>query len=102
MAIVTTLPALDLLHCLQNIEHQQGRVRTGERWVARTLDLDLLIYGYQQISVPDLIVPHVGLPKRSFVLYPLYEIAPQLRVPGKGRIADLIAQCPRAGLKRLI
>jgi len=101
MAIATTLPALTLLHCLQNIEHEKGRVRTGERWGARTLDLDLLLYGDQQIAVPDLIVPHAGLSERSFVLYPLYEIAPQLRVPGKGKLADLVAQCPPAGLKRL-
>lgn len=101
MAVVTTLPPLDLLRCLQKIEHEQGRVRTGERWGARTLDLDLLLYGDQQIAVPDLIVPHAGLSERSFVLYPLYEIAPQLRVPGKGQLADLVAQCPPAGLKRL-
>jgi 2-amino-4-hydroxy-6-hydroxymethyldihydropteridine diphosphokinase len=101
MAIATTLPALALLRCLQNIEHDQGRLRTGERWGARTLDLDLLLYGDQQIAVPDLIVPHAGLSERSFVLYPLYEIAPQLLVPGKGKLADLVAQCPQAGLKRL-
>jgi 2-amino-4-hydroxy-6-hydroxymethyldihydropteridine diphosphokinase len=101
MAIATTLPALDLLRCLQHIEHEQGRIRTGERWGARTLDLDLLIYGDQQITVPDLIVPHPGLSERSFVLYPLFEIAPQLHVPGKGKLADLLAQCPLGGLERL-
>ncbi len=101
MAIVTTLPPLDLLRCLQKIEHEQGRVRTGERWGARTLDLDLLLYGDQQITVPDLIVPHAGLSERAFVLYPLSEIAPQLLVPGKGKLTDLLAQCPLAGLRRL-
>ena len=101
MAIATTLPALDLLHSLQRIEHEQGRVRTGERWGARTLDLDLLLYGDQQIDVPELIVPHVGISERAFVLYPLFEIAPQLRIPGKGKLADLLTQCPLDGLKRL-
>lgn len=101
MAIATTLSALDLLHSLQRIEHEQGRVRTGERWGARTLDLDLLLYGDQQIDVPELIVPHVGLSERAFVLYPLFEIAPQLRVPGKGKLADLLTLCPLDGLKRL-
>ena len=101
MAIVTTLPPLDLLRCLQKIEHDQGRIRTGERWGARTLDLDLLLYGDALIAMPDLIVPHAGLSERAFVLYPLSEIAPQLLVPGKGKLKDLLAQCPLAGLRRL-
>lgn len=101
MCIATDLPPMDLLHRLQGIENDQGRVRKGERWGARTLDLDLLIYGDQKIEMPDLIVPHVGIAERSFVLYPLYEIAPQLVVPGKGDIATLVAKCPLNGLKRL-
>jgi 2-amino-4-hydroxy-6-hydroxymethyldihydropteridine diphosphokinase len=101
MAIATDLPPMDLLRCLQNIENNHGRVRTGEQWGARTLDLDILIYGDQKIDLPDLIVPHKGMADRSFVLYPLFEIAPQLVVPGKGHIADLVAACPLAGLKRL-
>lgn len=101
MAVATDLPPLDLLHGLQKIENDQGRVRTGVRWGARTLDLDILIYGDQKIDQPDLTVPHKGLADRSFVLYPLFEIAPHLVVPGKGRVADLVAACPLAGLKRL-
>jgi len=101
MAISTNLSPMDLLRCLQSIENRHGRVRNGERWGARTLDLDLLIYGDRQIDLPDLSVPHVGLAERSFVLYPLYEIAPDLLVPGKGSLADLKANCPLAGLKRL-
>jgi 2-amino-4-hydroxy-6-hydroxymethyldihydropteridine diphosphokinase len=101
MAVVTTLPPLDLLRCLQKIEHEQGRVRNGERWGARTLDLDLLLYGDALRAMPDLIVPHAGLSERAFVLYPLSEIAPQLLVPGKGKLTDLLAQCPLAGLRRL-
>ncbi|MDD5461470.1 MAG: 2-amino-4-hydroxy-6-hydroxymethyldihydropteridine diphosphokinase [Methylococcales bacterium] len=101
MAIATDLPPLDLLQGLQKIENDQGRVRTGQHWGARTLDLDILIYGDQKIDQPDLTVPHKGLADRSFVLYPLFEIAPHLVVPGKGRVADLVAACPLAGLKRL-
>jgi 2-amino-4-hydroxy-6-hydroxymethyldihydropteridine diphosphokinase len=100
LAIATRLPPLALLQHLQAIEHEQGRVR-GERWGARTLDLDILLYGNQCIDLPDLIVPHVGLTQRAFVLYPLYEIAPQLAVPGKGALQDLLAHCPLAGLTRL-
>jgi 2-amino-4-hydroxy-6-hydroxymethyldihydropteridine diphosphokinase len=101
MAISTDLAALDLLHCLQKIEHEQGRIRTGERWGARTLDLDLLLYGEQQINLPELIVPHPEISNRAFVLYPLQEIAPTLVLPVLGAIEHLIAQCPAAHLKKL-
>ncbi len=101
MCIATSLPPMDFLHRLQQIENDQGRVRKTERWGARTLDLDVLVYGEQMIELPNLIVPHVGIRDRAFVLHPLYEIAPELLIPGKGNIADLLAQCPMNGLKRL-
>ncbi|MGZ5026152.1 MAG: 2-amino-4-hydroxy-6-hydroxymethyldihydropteridine diphosphokinase [Methylobacter sp.] len=101
MSVETGLPPIDLLRCLQRIENEHGRVRKGERWGARTLDLDMLIYDDRLIDLPDLIVPHPGLAERAFVLYPLFEIAPQLIVPGKGNIADLLAQCPMNELTRL-
>jgi len=101
MAIATDLSPLELLKILQGIEHEHGRVRNGERWGPRTLDLDLLLYGDQQIQVPDLTVPHVGIAEREFVLYPLYEIALDLTVPGKGSLSDLVANCPLRGLQRL-
>ncbi|MGZ8165138.1 MAG: 2-amino-4-hydroxy-6-hydroxymethyldihydropteridine diphosphokinase [Methylobacter sp.] len=101
MAVETHTPPVNLLRCLQAIENEQGRIRKGDRWGARTLDLDLLMYGDQQIESPELTVPHPGLAERSFVLYPLAEIAPHLSVPGKGNIADLIVKCPLNGLRRL-
>ena len=101
MCVATDLLPMDLLRCLQNIENDHGRVRKSERWGARTLDLDVLIYGDQEIDLPDLTVPHKGLDERSFVLYPLFEIAPKLVVPGKGSIADLVAKCPLSGLRRM-
>ncbi len=101
MAIRTVLSALDLLRRLQVIENQQGRIR-NERWGARTLDLDILLYGEQQIHSAELIVPHVGIAERAFVLYPLQEIAgDHLLIPGKGLLKDLLACCPLAGLQRL-
>jgi 2-amino-4-hydroxy-6-hydroxymethyldihydropteridine diphosphokinase len=101
MAIKTDLSAIELLRCLQQIELDHGRVRKDERWGARTLDLDILLYGQQIIDQPDLIVPHYGLAERAFVLYPLQEIAPELEVPGKGEMAELLASCPLDGLVRL-
>jgi 2-amino-4-hydroxy-6-hydroxymethyldihydropteridine diphosphokinase len=100
MCVATDMLPLDLLRGLQSIENIQGRVRKGQRWGARTLDLDILLYGDQIIELSDLIVPHPGLANRAFVLYPLYEIAPELRVPGKGLIADLLAECPMDRLKK--
>jgi len=100
MAISTVLSPLDLLHHLQTIENNHGRVR-AERWGARTLDLDLLLYGQQQISLPDLVVPHVGISQRAFVLYPLQEIASDLEIPFFGFVKDLVALCPADGLEKL-
>jgi len=101
MAIETRLPALELLYCLQKIELDQGRERKDERWGARTLDLDILLYGKQVIQQPDLIVPHYGMAERAFVLYPLQEIAPSLQVPRLGDISTLVQHCPLDGLVRL-
>jgi 2-amino-4-hydroxy-6-hydroxymethyldihydropteridine diphosphokinase len=100
MAVTTELSPLELLRALQAIENSHGRVR-AERWGARTLDLDILLYGEQVIELPDLTVPHIGMTERAFVLYPLYEIAPHTIIPNKGRLVDLLEHCPLAGLTRL-
>lgn len=96
MSLQTALSALDLLDCLQSIEQQQGRVRGAERWGPRTLDLDLLLYGEQSFDLPRLKIPHPGLHERSFVLYPLYEIAPTLVIPGHGALKTLLQHCENA------
>lgn len=100
LEISTTESALELLHCLQSIENNHGRVRK-QRWGARTLDLDILLYGAESINLPNLIVPHTGMPERAFVLYPLYEIAPMLIIPQFGSLETLVSACPLAGLKKL-
>lgn len=101
MAANTSLTPLALLKQLQSIENRHNRVRL-ERWGARTLDLDILIYGDRQIDSAELIVPHIGIAERAFVLYPMAEIAdPELFIPGKGLLSDLLARCPRDGLRRL-
>ncbi len=101
MAVNTSLKPIDMLRCLQQIENQQGRMRNDQRWTARTLDLDMLLYGDQQIDIPDLLVPHYGIADRTFVLYPLYEIEPELDIPGFGHISDLIANTPFDGLEKI-
>jgi len=98
--IETTLFAHDLLAKLQQIEQQQGRVRK-EHWGARTIDLDLLVYGLNQLNDEQLTVPHSGLALREFVLYPLAEIAPTLIIPTLEPMEKLLEQCPLNGLTRM-
>ena len=72
----TGLAERALLERMFAIERERGRVRRGSRrWAARTLDLDLLLYGDRRISEPDLIVPHPRLHERAFVLVPLCDLA---------------------------
>jgi 2-amino-4-hydroxy-6-hydroxymethyldihydropteridine diphosphokinase len=97
----TALAPQELLLALQAIEQTQGRVRTGQRWGARTLDLDLLLYGDEVINTDSLQVPHPGLAERDFVLVPLAEIAPDIVIPGQPALKQLIEHCPDYGLERL-
>ena len=99
-ALETRLSPLELLDALQVIEQQQGRIRLGERWGPRTLDLDLLLYADQQIHNDRLTVPHPGLGERNFVLYPLHDIAgDDLVIPGLDSLGHLLEVCPRQGLE---
>ena len=91
-----------LLRSLQALETRLGRVRdAGDRWGPRIIDLDLLVYGSLQRSVPGLNLPHPGIFERNFVLLPLCDIAPALQVPGQGVVAAMAAKLEHSGLKRL-
>lgn len=100
-AIDTTLLPEQLLDALQQVEQQQGRQRKDERWGPRTLDLDILLFGDLVINTERLIVPHYGLKQREFVLYPLAEIATNLRLPDGTVLSSLLAQVPLNGLQKL-
>ncbi len=93
----TPLPAPSLLAELQRIEQLHKRKRS-QRWAARTLDLDLLMYGDAVIRDPALQVPHPRLAERPFVLYPLFDLAPALQIPGVGPLRELLRACPRDGI----
>lgn len=80
-SFTTSMSPENLLDSLQVIENTHGRVRSGSQWTARTLDLDILLYGNHQIDTERLKVPHPWMTQRDFVLYPLYEIAPDLSLP---------------------
>lgn len=98
VALETALLPFTLLEALQHIEHQQGRQRTAQRWGARTLDLDLVLYGNEQQQNPRLHLPHPGLKERPFVLYPLAEIAPDLILPDGTPLSQLLQQVSDASL----
>ena len=91
--IETQLPPAALMQALLAIEARQGRTRQGPAGGPRTLDMDLLLYGQQQLSDDSLHLPHPRLHERGFVLYPLAEIAPDLKVPGRGEVSMLLARC---------
>lgn len=91
--IETPLAAEPLLDALQALEQAAGRQRQ-ERWGARCLDIDLLLYDQFDCASPRLRLPHPELSNRRFVLQPLAEIAPGLMLPGVGRIEDRLASLP--------
>jgi 2-amino-4-hydroxy-6-hydroxymethyldihydropteridine diphosphokinase len=99
-AVDTTLEAPALLAALQSIELRFGRERPY-RNAPRTLDLDLLLHGDQVLSTPDLTLPHPRLHLRAFALTPLAEIAPTLRLPGRGLVTALLPSVADQVIERL-
>jgi 2-amino-4-hydroxy-6-hydroxymethyldihydropteridine diphosphokinase len=91
-----------LLLSLQNLESSLGRVRTkGDRWGPRVIDLDILVYGTVQQTLPGLSLPHPGILERNFVLLPLREIAPSLIVPGQGVVRTLANRLGNEEIRRI-
>ncbi|MCO1334663.1 2-amino-4-hydroxy-6-hydroxymethyldihydropteridine diphosphokinase [Microbulbifer sp. OS29] len=96
----TALPPLKLLDQLQSIELAHGRERSI-RWGARTLDLDILLFGQSQIDLPRLQVPHPRMNERNFVLQPLAELAPEAELPGGESLQALLQSCPDNRLNKI-
>ena len=94
------LEPLDLMHELKLIERQHGRVQSTERWRARPLDLDIILFGDRSVNTEELVIPHPGLAKRSFVLWPLAELNEGLSIPELGSIQQLMENCDRLGIQR--
>jgi 2-amino-4-hydroxy-6-hydroxymethyldihydropteridine diphosphokinase len=89
----TDLAARALLDALLEIERAHGRDRAGvPPGGARTIDLDLLLYGSDRIDEPGLVVPHPRLHERTFALEPLAEVAPGLELPGHGPVEAVLAE----------
>jgi 2-amino-4-hydroxy-6-hydroxymethyldihydropteridine diphosphokinase len=101
IAVETTLAPRDLLARAHEVERALGRDRAHEqRWGPRTVDIDLIAYDELVMQEPDLVLPHPRLFERAFVLVPLAEIAPDLRIGGR-RIGDAAAQIDAQGIERL-
>jgi 2-amino-4-hydroxy-6-hydroxymethyldihydropteridine diphosphokinase len=91
--LATELPPRELLERLLDIERELGRNRATERrWGPRVIDLDLLLFGEEVIDERGLTVPHPHLADRRFVLEPLHELAPALRLPDGRRVVDLLRE----------
>lgn len=99
--VETALDAQVLLGELLTIEQQLGRRRDGQRWGPRVIDLDLLLHGDLRIDSADLVLPHPRMAERSFVLVPLAELAPELRIAGGASVVERLAMLDTTGCARL-
>ncbi|MDX1692599.1 MAG: 2-amino-4-hydroxy-6-hydroxymethyldihydropteridine diphosphokinase [Ketobacteraceae bacterium] len=99
--LLTELTAESLLDELKRIESDHLRTRGTVRWTARTLDLDLLLYGYENINTERLTVPHPRIAERNFVLLPLHDLDPGLTFPNGVCLTDLVQQTPQTGITPL-
>jgi len=99
--LLTRLSPEELLSELRALETSLGRQPPRERWGPRLIDLDLLVVGREVRATPELTLPHPGITQRDFVLYPLADLAPDLEIPGAGRVAALKARVENRGVSRL-
>ena len=91
------IPAIELLRYCQGVEAALGRERKGEK-TPRTVDVDVLLFGEEEIDEPDFGVPHQGI-SRAFNLRGLADLDPDLYIPGRGAVADGLADADLAGIK---
>lgn len=99
--MLTRLEPAALLAELKALEERLGRAKPAVRWGPRRIDLDLLVHGSARIDEPGLKVPHPGIAERAFVLAPLADIAPDLDVPGLGKVSSLLARVALSEVERL-
>jgi 2-amino-4-hydroxy-6-hydroxymethyldihydropteridine diphosphokinase len=97
LVAATSLPARAILDRGRAAEAAAGRAR-GERWGARTLDVDVIVYGNQASADPELTLPHPRAHERAFVLAPWHDVDPDAVIPGRGRVADLLAAVGSTGV----
>ena len=86
--VETDLSPADLLAACRRVEDALGRVRR-ERWGARTIDVDVLLFDARTVDEPDLVVPHPRLTERAFVVLPLLELDPDPILPDGRRVRNV-------------
>lgn len=96
----TALSAESLLDHTQRIELEHGRVRKEERWGPRTLDLDIMLFGYAVMHTDRMTVPHYDMKNRAFMLVPLLEIAPECCFPDGQSVTEILARLSQEGITR--
>ena len=95
VAVSTGTTPRQVLEICQSIEQSLGRERTGEYGAPRTCDIDVICYDDSVLSTPELTLPHPRAHEREFVLRPLCDIDPQLRLPGQAlTVSELLATLP--------
>jgi 2-amino-4-hydroxy-6-hydroxymethyldihydropteridine diphosphokinase len=99
--LLTVLEPETLLAALKDLESRLGRDRPAVRWGPRRIDLDLLVHGTSRSATDELQLPHPGIADRAFVLAPLAEIAPDLEVPGLGRVRELLFHVDATTVERI-
>lgn len=98
LEVDTSLSPIELLDSLQQIELEFGRIRSGNRYESRLIDIDILFYDYLVIDTPQLTLPHPRIPDRMFTLAPLYELIPDYIHPTLHKsISDLREECTDKG-----
>lgn len=100
IAVDTVLANRTILDRAQAAEQALHRTRE-QRWGPRTLDIDIIVAGGEISDDPALTLPHPRAHERAFVLAPWHDIEPDAQLPGRGRIADLLAVVGRRGVRRL-
>lgn len=101
VALQTALTPHQLYQETSTIEQIHGRTRDGEHWGPRTLDLDILLFGNQQISDDTLTIPHYGLTEREFVVYPILDIDSKLVLPCGTKLQHVAANLPFNDMKAI-
>jgi 2-amino-4-hydroxy-6-hydroxymethyldihydropteridine diphosphokinase len=101
VCIETNLAPLELLDTLQAFENEAGRVRKDNRWGARILDLDILLFGELVMDTQRLTLPHYGMKEREFVIFPLEEITEEFILPDGDSVKFLSQSIEHNGMKRI-
>ena len=96
-----TIGPFQLLQLLKSIEQKMGRLPGGPRWGPRNIDLDILLFGGKIFFLSGLTIPHPRMHQRPFVLVPLLDLEPELKIPARGRVKSCLQRLRVDGMNNL-